>query len=500
MGQMQSRNRQASESSDALTVGNQGKAPGKSPATAKLAKSGGSSKAQNQSSGSEQQSRGDADKIGSQDIQYEILAHKIGYQDTIGSVEGELLKQWGYEPSWASRINDAATGLFVGLIKPDKAHPDLKPVLVFRGTAGFTDIISDTHPKAVGYNQFQQNSRFIKQLITEAGGSVDVTGHSLGGALAQHCGATFAGNVDRVVTFQAPGVEISKVNKFSKEEDKPSVTHHIAGGDLVDTAGYKHLEGEVFRHTPGGGPTSHIKFLLTAPEFAAQREQLGLTDEMLAKLGIDKQTNHSPVERHEEYPHAVKSAIDETVRKGAGLVLYPVLTGVSVLTRNDDKDIRKQIDEGDVSSLSGMPVSERSYMIDRLCRGMTGNADEAAILKLLRASASAGDMVRVVDVVGAHLIASNVDGAEFKELRQVFRQHYYTQCSQGQAFELLQSCINGRTSEWEEEMIADILTSRSDGRALITRVGDGNFAKGLNSIQWQLDGGDQRRVDALYAK
>ena len=501
---MESRTRQSAESGDALTIANTAKgAPGKGPTTADLVPSGGANRAKAQGDApaqQEEQKRGAADQITKQDIQYELIAHKIGYQDTIGSVEGELLKRWGYEPQWASRISDAATGLFVGLIKPDADHPNLTPILVFRGTAGGRDIISDLHPTAVGYNQFKQNQRFIGQLIAEAGGKVDITGHSLGGALAQHCAAAFPGSTNMVITFQAPGIDAASARSFDQQENRPTVRHHIAGGDLVDTAGDQHLAGDTFRHTPGGGPTSHTKFLLTTPEHQEKREELGLTDEKLGELGIKKQTNHSPIEQHDEYPHPIKNAVDETVRTGAGIVLYPVLNGVSVLTRNDDKALREQIGSMDESTLAGHPISERSYMVDRLCRGITGNKDEAAILKVLRASASAGDAVQVIDVVGAHLIASNLHGGEYQTLRGLYRASYYTQCSQDQAFNLIQQCIKGMTSEWEEEIIADILCDRSDGRALITRVGGGNFKSGLNTIQWQLDGGDQRRVDAIYAK
>lgn len=518
MAHLQQSSRRSSEASDSLVIGNNASiAPGKQPRTANLgaggqkpvqlqAKNEGAAPqpAQDQAEGQAQdQAQGDANLITSQDIQYEIIAHKMGYQDTIGGEEAKLLARWGYEDHWVSQINDAATGFFVGLIMPNGTVPGLTPILVFRGTGDFRDIVSDIHPVAVGQNQFAANRQFVQQLIAEAGGKVDVTGHSLGGALAQHCAAAFTSSMNQVITFQAPGIDAAQVAAFNQNEDRPSVRHHIAGGDLVDTAGDGHLAGEVFRHTPGGGPTSHVKFLLTTPEYADLRQELGLTDEVLASIGITKQTNHSPVQRFEEYPHPVKSAIDEFVRRAAGVVLYPVLTGVGILTQSDDATLREQITNGGEAGLVGHPVSERAYMVDRLCRGMTGDADEEAILTVLRASASAGDFVSVVDVVGPYLIAENINGKQYTELRKLFQSHYYTQASQDSAVELIQSCIDGRTSEWEQEMIADILCSRSDGRAIITRIGaiykNGGFAEGLDEIQWQLDGSDQRRVDAIYA-
>jgi hypothetical protein len=260
----------------------------------------------------------------------------------------------------------------------------------------------------------------------------------------------------------------------------------------------------VFRHSPGGGPTSHTKFLLTTPELQSQRDELGLTDDVLARMGIAKQTNHRPIEHHEQYPHPVKNAIDETVRRGLGGALYPILNGIAALTRNDDAALRQQIASDGEEGLARRPASERSYMLDRLCRGITGDADEDAILAVLRASARAGDAVTVIDVAGAYLLARRVHGSQFQELRSFYRQHYYPGAGQEQLVALLRRCMDGMTAGWEEEMIADILVDRSDGKALIAQIGaiyhGGGFAEGLNKVQWQLGGGHQRRVDAIYAR
>ena len=65
---------------------------------------------------------------------------------------------------------------------------------------------------------------------------------------------------------------------------------------------------------------------------------------------------------------------------------------------------------------------------------------------------------------------------------------------------MLKTCIIGDTVEWEEEMIADILTSRSDGWKLIERLGEGDESDGLNLLEWNLDGEDQNRVERKYGK
>lgn len=461
------------------------------------------SQVQRKEGGEGEKAAGAEEKINTQDIQYEIVAHHMGYQDDISDEAGELLVRWGYQPDWVSAITDDSTGLFVGLIMPAEGQ-SVTPILVFRGTEGYKDIVSDAHPTAVGMNQFQNNKHIIEQMIAEAGGRVDVVGHSLGGALAQHAGHAFPGSIGRVVTFQSPAVTNDQAEEFAALEDKPEVVHHIAGGDLVDTAGGTHLEGTFFRHTPGGGPLSHMKFLLTTPELKERREALGLTDEKLGEMGINVEENKKPIEQYEEYPHAIKSFIDESVRKGLGTVLYPILNGLNTLFRDDDTKIRNVINETDDQTLAQMPISERAYMIDRLCRGITGNDDEQAILRLLDISAKNGDMHQIINVVNPWNLCDAVDGDEYDQLREKLQLHYHPQVDYDNAWALLQKCMDG-SSEWEEELVADVLTYSRHGRSLIEQVGrvyedGGDFYDGLNAIEWYLDGAEQKQVAAVFGK
>ena len=56
--------------------------------------------------------------------------------------------------------------------------------------------------------------------------------------------------------------------------------------------------------------------------------------------------------------------------------------------------------------------------------------------------------------------------------------------------------MDGETAEWEEEMVADIVVTRADRVALIREIGraypsmngSDDFRKGLNKLEWQLDG------------
>lgn len=445
-----------------------------------------------------------ADKIPTQDIQYEIMAHHMGYQDTISEEGGKLLTRWGYEPRWMASITDKATGLFVGLIMPAKGHPELNPVVVFRGTEGLSsDVIADLDPTAVGNDQFTANQKVIELLINDAGGGkVDITGHSLGGALAQHAAAAFPGKVGRLVTFQAPAVTNKQAADYKKTPGHAKANHHIAGGDLVDTAGGTHLDGQFFRHTPGGGPLSHVKFLLLSPEFQARRESLGLDDSTLAKLGIKAEKNNKDIERYDKYPHAVKSFIDETVRSGLGTILHPVLSGIHALIRDDDAKIEKMLNQLTPEEIAKQHVAaERAYFVERLVRGITNKDEEKAILLVLEASDKANDLEKIFKVISPFQICKSIDGSNYQKLREFLQKKYYPKIEFQQARELMMQCINGPTLRWQEEMIADILTKSRHGRTLITQLGGkGGFTEGLNKIEWQLSGSRQAQVAAVFGK
>ena len=59
----------------------------------------------------------------------------------------------------------------------------------------------------------------------------------------------------------------------------------------------------------------------------------------------------------------------------------------------------------------------------------------------------------------------------------------------------------------EEEMVADIVVARADRVALIREIGraypsmsgSDDFRKGLNKLEWQLDGEDETRVHTVLA-
>lgn len=171
--------------------------------------------------------------------------------------------------------------------------------------------------------------------------------------------------------------------------------------------------------------------------------------------------------------------------------------------QHGDTSIRDRVSSNE-RAVEAMPQRQRIAMIRRLLQGATFNDDENTIITILERSRAAGDHVAVIDAVGAHAIGGDVDGSQWYSLRAFLLLHYYPRTSQGTAFRLICSCITGWTGDWENQMVADIISSRSDAYALVARVGgyydNGGFSEGLNTLQWQLEGDAQRRVEAAVGR
>lgn len=453
-----------------------------------------------------------ASRISQQDVQYELIAHSLAYKTVIPDSAKRLLQQWGYEGEWLGAYDDQATGFFAGLLEPSAAGKQAGrlPILAFRGTDDkLGDLVADTDPIAVGYEQFQANKAHVAQMIKTAGGKVDAVGHSLGGALAQHAAVTFPSEINRVVTFQAPGVTAAQAAKFAKLKRRPSVTHHIAKGDMVDLAGVGHLSGEVYKHHPAdkGVLGAHVSFLLSAPEFKKHHEALGLnTDQDWDDMKVSKEnrvTAEKPTERHESYPHKIKGMMVETARTGIGLGLLPLralmsLSSVTIdLFREANADIHELATKGN-AAFKDLSAAKRSFMVYRLCQGRTGGEDEKTILTILQASVANGDVAQVIQLAGPSQIYYALDGSSYTALRSIYNQHYYKHASISDLKALVDHCLGGLTERWEE-MLSDLLVARpQDGRQLIEMVGGGDYNKGLRRILSALDGKERRAVAAHY--
>jgi hypothetical protein len=164
-------------------------------------------------------------------------------------------------------------------------------------------------------------------------------------------------------------------------------------------------------------------------------------------------------------------------------------------------DLASMTDE-DIAALTAV---RRVQYLRALQSGMAVGDDETLVLRILRASA--GDLVTIVDGADAWDLMYALDGSSATALREILRTQYYGATALNTALRLARRCMDGETAEWEEEMVADIVEARTDRVALIREIGraypDMNggdeFTKGLNKLEWQLDGGDETRVHDVLA-
>jgi len=129
--------------------------------------------------------------------------------------------------------------------------------IVFRGTDNMSsDNSSDTQDYALGNAVGQNQYRHFQDLLAgwtdeysrqarsnDPPARLIITGHSLGGALAQRLVADHPKEIDEMVIFQAPGVEEEVTGKFNAVDEKkqPRTTLYVAEYDLVSHAGARHV-------------------------------------------------------------------------------------------------------------------------------------------------------------------------------------------------------------------------------------------------------------------
>ena len=137
------------------------------------------------------------------------------------------------------------------------------PVLAIRGTEPtreLADVWTDLHPGGIGATQYQLNRdqllTWLQQVSQPKGVNATlaphITGHSLGGALAQWLAADYAGtgSLGDVVTFNAPG--ISRDAAAADLSTVASVRHYVTSTDIVSLAGEAFLPGHtVISDAPG---------------------------------------------------------------------------------------------------------------------------------------------------------------------------------------------------------------------------------------------------------
>ena len=191
------------------------------------------------------------------DTWLEVFAREVAYGLDLGGV-GPSLDPFLEDYPWLCTYRIDA--VFTNAGDGDYARPWLgleavglvsdiaPPVLAFRGTAQIPeDALADLHPTAVGWDQLQDSRPEIVDWL----GSVDqpyITGHSLGGALAQQAAVAFLQDtpdqLGGVVTFNAAGIDAVQADAFDLGRVTGRVHHHIAAGDVVSLAGDAFIAGE----------------------------------------------------------------------------------------------------------------------------------------------------------------------------------------------------------------------------------------------------------------
>lgn len=192
------------------------------------------------------------------DRPYEILAHDLAYMPYVNLDALVAADRAGFTIAPGPPYSDS-TGLRFWKLRPTerRERQGYIPVIAFTGSEELgTDWVSDVTDPEPGSRQFTSGITAIRNAITELGGRVDVTGHSLGGALAQITAAFFPEKVRNIVTFQAPGIRSRLSSIIRRHNDDIRAgrtqgeliqsTHYRADHDIVDDAGEAHTEGTTF--------------------------------------------------------------------------------------------------------------------------------------------------------------------------------------------------------------------------------------------------------------
>ena len=191
------------------------------------------------------------------------------------------------------QADDLATGFSATLFQRD----DGSKILAIRGTDGFLDVLSDLNilfgTAGLFDTQYQALKSYYEQLVAPAGQElsddrfglgllganeqITVTGHSLGGYLAQTFTADldYSGNVLHAYTYNAPGyngiwAEIADLVGFSPASTPNSqITNLFAENGLSATFGLGTLVGAVQSLFIEEGSSVHNHSIITRTDALA---------------------------------------------------------------------------------------------------------------------------------------------------------------------------------------------------------------------------------------
>jgi Family of unknown function (DUF5995) len=154
-------------------------------------------------------------------------------------------------------------------------------------------------------------------------------------------------------------------------------------------------------------------------------------------------------------------------------------SGIELRLRPTMDGLRRAPAETPSRGAAGLPDAldtiERVRALQGLCHGHTGPGDERAMIALLAASARMGDLVAVVNGVGAWELAANLQGREKRALRTLLRAYYYPHVQPSIAAALIRRAMRFAELPWEETMVADLLCDRYDAPALLAAIGGDEY-------------------------
>jgi hypothetical protein len=199
-------------------------------------------------------------------VMYHDIAKRIAYAGKIDKKKYPRIADL-----WHARPVKGRDGFMAVVLTPRR--DGLPTIVAFTGTDDPLDLFADLHPSGVGYQQFKRNTPWIERAIKGAKQPLVLTGHSLGGGLAQMAAATFGAkySIAEVVTFQSSGIPAHLKRKFEAigKGKKPETTHWVAENDAVNVAGQTKLAGDTYtvrnqKKTAAGDPVGlHRGDLLT---------------------------------------------------------------------------------------------------------------------------------------------------------------------------------------------------------------------------------------------
>jgi pimeloyl-ACP methyl ester carboxylesterase len=215
----------------------------------------------------------------------EQVAHGMTYEDTLGPSQQELLRRYGYTASGPfSGKHDFQMWTF--LPADPEAHP-VPPIVSFRGTSSLDDVLADLEPEGIGMDQFEANRELIGAQLAAANrfGHAIVTGHSLGGALAQIAAVYFAPAVSRIVTFQSPAIDrnlVRQLENYNEQAGENAVvsSHYRMAGDPVTLGGEAFTPGVVTTFSQRDTPEEALLYAALGPAAGAAARGVAMHQSM----------------------------------------------------------------------------------------------------------------------------------------------------------------------------------------------------------------------------